>query len=137
MLAFTDPMVTAVFGTSPPDLASLGYVRHTGEPGWWVAQVAFERQTTATAFTLVRRNAFGADAQIVYDPTGARPVRTVDELGNTMTATYDPRAMQIATIVDTSGATSTDVFDPLGRVIATAAGKRTPCSCRASPLPIS
>ncbi len=119
VLAFTSAMVTSIFGASPPDLARLGYLQHPGEDGWWIGQVAYERQKTSTSFTFVRRNQLGFDAQLVYDATGTRPERMVDELGNVTTVTFDARAMQIASLTDASGGVTTDAFDLLGRVTAT------------------
>lgn len=119
VLAFTTGQAGSIFGASPPDFAKLGYLQHAGEDGWWIRHVAYQRQKTATSLTFVRRNQLGFDAQIVYDATGTRPQRMVDELGNVTTATFDPRAMQIAALTDASGATTTDVFDALGRVTAT------------------
>ena len=119
VLAFTDPLVGAIYGASPPDLAALGYARHAGEPGWWITHVAYERRPAADGFTLARRNQLGFEARIVYDAGGSRPHTLIDEAGNTIVAGFDERAMQIGTLTDGSGATTRDAFDLLGRVTAT------------------
>ncbi len=119
VLAFTDPLVSAIYGASAPDLAALGYLRHAGESGWWVRHVAYERRTDGGTFSLTRRSQLGFDARIVYDPSRSRPVTMSDELGNTIAAVYDERALQIGTLTDGAGATSRDTFDLLGRVTAT------------------
>ncbi len=119
VLAFTDAMTATIFGTKVPDFTALGYLRHSGEPGWWIRHVAYDRQKAAGSLTFVRRNQLGFDAHIVYDATGARPERMIDELGNVTVAAFDARAMQIASLTDPAGAVTTDVFDLLGRVTAT------------------
>ena len=119
VLAFTDPLVSAIYGASPPDLAVLGYARHAGEPGWWITHVAYERRPAADGFTLARRNQLGFEARIVYDASGSRPHTLIDEAGNTIVAAFDERAMQIGSLTDGAGATTRDAFDLLGRVTAT------------------
>jgi RHS repeat-associated protein len=119
VLAFTDPLVGAIYGAHPPDPAALGYLRHAGESGWWIRHVAYARDTAAGILTLTRRSQLGFDARIVYDATRSRPERMIDELGNTIAAAFDERALQMGTLTDGAGATSRDTFDLLGRVTGT------------------
>ncbi len=119
VLAFTDPMVGAIYGAHPPDPAALGYLRHAGESGWWIRHVAYARDTAAGILTLTRRSQMGFDARIAYDATRSRPERMTDELGNVIAAGFDERALQIGTLTDGAGATSRDTFDLLGRVTST------------------
>jgi RHS repeat-associated protein len=115
VLAVDDDEAAAVYGGAPPDWASLGYHRRTGEAGWWATKVSYGRPDPQT---LVARGPRGHDTRLELDATRQYPSRLVNALGEMVTGTPEARVFQMGSIVDSNGHSTRDLFDALGRVTA-------------------
>src|SRR5262249_7982184 len=118
-LVLTDDLVLTVWGTSPPDLAALGYHRLSGESGWWVTRSSRAQSVVGGARVLVSRGPRGAETTVRLDATGQRIDSITDASGNATSAGYDARTGQVSRLTDANGTTSQDLFDALGRVVGT------------------
>lgn len=116
VLAVPDELATSLYGPNQPDWAKLGYHRRSGEEGWWVRQVSYNRQD---GNRLVTRGPRGFETRLEYDAARQFPARLIDAAGNEMRGTSDPRVFQMASLVDNNGHEVRDQFDALGRVVAT------------------
>ena len=134
--ALTPGLLTAVFGSLVPTstLTEGGYVRLTGETGWWrpSSRVFYSPGDTDTAvvelaaaraaFFAPRRAAdpFGAVAHADFDRYSLLPVTATDPVGNVTSAVGDYRVLLPATVTDPNGNRVAASFDVLGQVTATA-----------------
>jgi RHS repeat-associated protein len=151
-LAFTPSLLEHVFqppATLLPDAKTVlgskaadggGYVDLDGDGRWWIpggkvffhsdpdAGPAAERDQAAAHFFLPRRfeNAFGHSSTVDFDSHDVLMIRTVDAVGNTVTAENDYRVQQPRLLSDANGNRSEVAFDTLGLVAGTAImGKTT------------
>ncbi|WP_345801300.1 toxin TcdB middle/N-terminal domain-containing protein [Microbacterium sp. AZCO] len=118
-LALTAAAVTDVYGADVPDLGALGYRQLAGDDGWWVRLGSYERTDTGGVVSGTVTGPLGGVATIEFDPTGCYPVRSVDALGNIVTADFDLRTYRPTAVTHPSGARSVAVCDALARTVAT------------------
>ncbi|MEZ0112493.1 RHS repeat-associated protein [Catenulispora sp. EB89] len=116
-LVLTDAIVTAVWGSSPPDFSLHGYHRLPGEDGWWVARSRLNRDP-AQPTILKSVSPMGAVGTTELDPTRHDVIAVTDSLGHRRTAQYDPRTGNVTTVVEFDGNARHESFDALGRVTA-------------------
>ncbi|WP_426625352.1 toxin TcdB middle/N-terminal domain-containing protein [Leifsonia sp. McL0607] len=118
-LAFTAAAATEMFGTEMPEFSTLGYHQVTGDDGWWVRLGGYERTDVAGIITGTVVGPLGGVATIEFDASGCYPVRSVDALGNLVTAEFDLRTYRPTAVTHPSGARSAAVYDALARTVAT------------------
>ncbi|MGY3317467.1 toxin TcdB middle/N-terminal domain-containing protein [Arthrobacter sp. TE12232] len=118
-LALTAADVADVYGGETPDFASLGYQQVPGDDGWWVRLGAYERTDAGGIVRGTVTGPLGGVATIEFDPTACYPVRSVDALGNVVTADFDLRTYRPTRVQHPSGARSAAVYDALARTVAT------------------
>jgi RHS repeat-associated protein len=126
------PDQIAVLGSRGPDGG--GYVNLDGDGHWWTssgrvffhpdphADPAIERQQAVEHFFLPRRfeDSFGQSATVDLDAHDLLIKRTVDAVGNTVSAEGDYRVLQPKLVTDPNGNRAEDAFDTLGQVAGSA-----------------
>ncbi|GAA4491668.1 toxin TcdB middle/N-terminal domain-containing protein [Microbacterium panaciterrae] len=118
-LAFTAATAADVYGAEMPDFAALGYHQVSGDSGWWVRLAAYARTDAGGVVQGTVTGPLGGVATIAFDPSGCYPVRSVDALGNVVTAEFDLRTYRPTAVRHPSGARSAAVYDALARTVAT------------------
>jgi RHS repeat-associated protein len=117
-LVLSDAMVVDLYGSSPPDFASLGYFRRSGETGWWVVQAEYQRIVDTSGLHGRTIAASGAVTLFEFDRAQTFPVRIQDALGNTTSAEHDYRVCRVKQLTDAGGSVYQASYDPLARPLA-------------------
>ena len=120
-LVLPDTLVTAVYGATPPDFASLGYFRRPDSAGWWITIASYQRIDDASGLRGKIIGPRGAETDVTFDPLKQFPIEWSTPFGNVVRIAYDARLARPTQITDTASASQFARYDQLARIIASIA----------------
>src|SRR5439155_4617477 len=120
-LAFSDALLTEVYGADPPDLAALGYFRRPAEAGWWLTQAGYQRIVDADGLRGTVSGPLAAQTRFRFNAAMTHPLEVTDPAGNTLRTEHDPRTNRMTRLIEPSGAVHAALYDALARPIASVA----------------